>query len=72
MIPIPTEPKPYNIFDACVWKEGGMYYLLSAGTQPKGRLQVPRPAWFLFESQDLASVELRPSVCRGRLRVADL
>lgn len=55
VIPIPMEPKPYSVFDACVWKEGGVYYLLSAGTLPKGRLQVPRPAWFLFESQDLAA-----------------
>ena len=55
VIPIPTEPKPYAVFDACVWQEGGMYYLLSAGTLPKGRLQVPRPAWFLFESKDLAA-----------------
>lgn len=53
VIPIPTEPQPYNIFDACVWKEGDKYFLLSAGTQPKGRLQVRRPAWFLFESNDL-------------------
>lgn len=54
VIPLPTEPKPYSVFDACVWKEGDTYYLLSAGTLRKGRLQVPRPAWFLFESQDLA------------------
>ena len=55
VIPLPTERKPYSVFDACVWKQDGTYYLLSAGTLPKGRLQVPRPAWFLFESKDLAS-----------------
>ena len=54
VIPIPTEGQPYTVFDACVWKEGNSYYLLSAGTLPKGRLQIPRPAWFLFESNDLA------------------
>ena len=54
VIPLPTEPKPYSIFDACVWKEGDVYCLLSAGTEPKGRLNVRRPAWFLFESKDLA------------------
>ncbi len=55
VIPIPHEPQPYVVFDACVWKQGDMYYLLSAGTHPKGRLQVRRPAWFLFESKDLAT-----------------
>jgi beta-fructofuranosidase len=55
VIPIPTEPEPYAVFDACVWKEGTRYYLLTAGTLPKGRLELRRPAWFLFESSDLAT-----------------
>ena len=55
VIPFSDTPKPYNIFDACIWKEGNLYYFLSAGSQAKGELGTIRPAWYLFKSDDLSS-----------------
>jgi len=47
-------PLPYNIFDPCIWKEGGMYYALTAGTLPEGPGGKRLRAEFLHRSKDLA------------------
>jgi beta-fructofuranosidase len=50
-------PLPYNIFDPCIWKSGGMYYALTAGTVNEGPGGKPIRAEFLHRSKDLASWE---------------
>lgn len=60
VIPLPKPgdpPLPYNIFDPCVWKQGGFYYALTAGTLPEGPGGKPVRAEFLHRSKDLASWE---------------
>ena len=53
---------PYNVFDPCIWKRGGFYYSLSAGTLPAPGGKRIR-ANFLLRSSDLASWEyLHPFV----------
>jgi beta-fructofuranosidase len=50
-------PLPYNIFDPCIWKSGGIYYALSGGrtmTGPGGR---GLPTVYLFRSKDLVNWE---------------
>ena len=52
------EPKlPYNVFDPCIWKKDGVYYALTAGTQPTGPGGKRVRAWFLHRSKDLATWE---------------
>ena len=54
---------PYRVFDPCIWKKGGMYYSLSAGTLPNGPAGKPVRADFLLRSSDLAKWEyLHPFV----------
>jgi len=54
---------PYRVFDPCIWKKGGMYYSLSAGTLPNGPAGKPVRADFLLRSSDLANWEyLHPFV----------
>ena len=60
MIPLPKpgEPRPpYNIFDPCIWKSGGMYYALTAGSLHDGPGGKPVRAEFLHRSKDLATWE---------------
>jgi GST-like protein len=40
-------PRPYTVFDPCIWKKDGVYYALSAGTLPDGPGGKP---YSLFES----------------------
>lgn len=51
------KPLPYNIFDPCLWKKGGLYYALTAGTLPEGPGGKRVRAWFLHRSADLANWE---------------
>ncbi len=54
---------PYRVFDPCIWKKGGMYYSLSAGTLPNGPGGKPMRADFLLRSSDLVTWEyLHPFV----------
>jgi beta-fructofuranosidase len=54
---------PYRVFDPCIWKNGGLYYSLSAGTLPDGPGGKRVRANFLFRSKDLAKWEyLHPFV----------
>ncbi|MDE0529224.1 MAG: glycoside hydrolase family 32 protein [Truepera sp.] len=65
VIPFPSdlESAPYRVFDPCIWKKGGGYYALSAGTLPHGPGGLPVRANFLFRSEDLESWEyLHPFV----------
>ena len=60
VIPFPRPgdpPLPYNIFDPCIWKQGGVYYALTAGTQNIGPGGKPVRAEFLHRSADLAHWE---------------
>ncbi len=60
VIPFPKrgEPRvPYNIFDPCIWKTGGVYYALTAGTLPEGPGGKRIRAEFLHRSKDLAHWE---------------
>jgi len=59
VIPLPKagEPKPpYNIFDPCIWKQDGYYYILTAGQRP-GPGGKPVRAEFLHRSRDLSHWE---------------
>ena len=49
-------PRPYRVFDPCIWKQGDTYYSLSGGTQPAQDGKRIR-ANFLFRSHDLATWE---------------
>ncbi len=56
VIPLPKPgdpPLPYNIFDPCLWKQGGTYYALTAGTLNEGPGGKPVRAEFLHRSNDL-------------------
>jgi len=54
---------PYRVFDPCIWKKGGVYYSLSAGTLPNGPGGKRVRANFLLRSKDLAKWEyLHPFV----------
>ena len=54
---------PYRVFDPCIWKKGGAYYSLSAGTKPEGPAGKPVRANFLLRSRDLVHWEyLHPFV----------
>jgi len=56
--PKPGEPAiPYRIFDPCIWKAGGMYYALTAGTLRTGPGGKPVRAEFLHRSKDLVKWE---------------
>jgi len=48
------EPLPYAVFDPCIWKQGGVYYALTAGTLPEGPGGKRVRAEFLHRSKDLA------------------
>ena len=50
-------PLPYNVFDPCIWKKGGAYYALTAGTLNHGPGGKPIRAEFLHRSKDLATWE---------------
>ena len=54
---------PYNVFDPCIWKKGGLYYSLSAGTLPHAPSGRRTRADFLLRSEDLRTWEyLHPFV----------
>lgn len=56
-------PRPYRVFDPCIWKSGEFYYSLSGGTQPTGPGGKTVPLESLFRSRDLAEWEyLHPFV----------
>lgn len=56
-------PRPYNVFDPCIWKKGDLYYSLSAGRQNTGPGGKSVAADFLFRSKDLVTWEyLHPFV----------
>jgi beta-fructofuranosidase len=56
-------PRPYRIFDPCVWKRGEFYYALSGGIQPTGSAGKTVPLESLFRSRDLEEWEyLHPFV----------
>ena len=56
-------PRPYRIFDPCIWKKGEFYYALSGGTQPTALGGKTVPLESLFRSKDLAGWEyLHPFV----------
>jgi beta-fructofuranosidase len=60
VIPLPKPgdpPLPYNIFDPCIWKSGGMYYALTAGMLNQGPGGKPIRAEFLHCSSDLTEWE---------------
>ncbi len=60
VIPIPDQdgsPQAYTVFDPCIWKKGGAYYSLSAGTLCSGPGGKQVAADFLFRSEDLESWE---------------
>ena len=60
VIPFPgpdDPPVPYDIFDPCIWKQGGRYYALTAGQLPHGPGGKPVRAEFLHGSSDLATWE---------------
>lgn len=64
-------PRPYRIFDPCVWKTGEFYYALSGGTQPTGPGGKTVPLESLFRSKDLAEWEyLHPFVEGDRFSMA--
>lgn len=68
VIPLPqkSEPQvPYNIFDPCIWKQGGNYYALTAGTSKKGPGGKAVRAHFLHRSKDLAKWEYRHEFIDG-------
>lgn len=46
---------PYTIFDPAIWKEGDIYYSLSAGREPSGPGSKQVPVTYLFRSKDLAN-----------------
>ena len=53
-IPDPAEPpKPYSVFDPCIWKKGEFYFALSGGWLPRGPANKSVRANFLFRSRDL-------------------
>jgi len=54
---------PYTVFDPCIWRKGGAYYALSAGTKAEGPAGKPVRANYLFRSPDLEHWEyLHPFV----------
>ena len=56
--PKPGQPRvPYAIFDPCIWKKDGAYYILTAGTLPDGPGGKRVRAEFLHRSSDLATWE---------------
>lgn len=50
-------PLPYSVFDPSIWKQGDVYYSLSAGRAPKGPGNREVPVGYLFRSKDLANWE---------------
>lgn len=51
------EPRPFRVFDPCMWKEGEYYYLIHGVTRddrPGGKRM---PAWPIYRSKDLANWE---------------
>ncbi|MBM3859693.1 MAG: glycoside hydrolase family 32 protein [Verrucomicrobia bacterium] len=66
VIPMNNEdgsPRPYRIFDPCIWKKDGAYYALSGGTQPTGPGGKTVALESLFRSKDLVKWEyLHPFV----------
>ena len=50
-------PRPYTVFDPCIWEKNGAYYSLSAGTLPDGPGGKRIAADFLFRSDDLETWE---------------
>jgi beta-fructofuranosidase len=59
------EPLPYRIYDACIWKKGGMYYSLSGSVSYEGPQGKPMLAEFLFRSRDLAHWDFVHDFVRG-------
>ena len=60
VIPIGTQddpPRPYSVFDPCIWKKDGVYHALSAGTIPDRPGGNRVAADFLFRSKDLETWE---------------
>jgi len=60
VIPLPKAGDPplaYNIFDPCIWKSGGIYYALTAGTTDEGPGGKRIRAEFLHRSKDLTEWE---------------
>lgn len=60
VIPLPKpgdEPLPYNIFDPCIWKHDGTYYILTAGVTNDGPGGKPVRAEFLHRSKNLTEWE---------------
>ncbi len=56
-------PKPYGVFDPCIWKKDGAYYALSAGLEPMKYPGRHAAANYLFRSTDLQHWEyLHPFV----------
>jgi beta-fructofuranosidase len=49
-------PLPYSVFDPCIWKSDGMYYIMSAGKQTFWGDRVMAAGW-LFRSKDLKKWE---------------
>lgn len=62
VIPFPgpgEPPVPYNIFDPCIWREGGVYFALTAGARGGKQSRT----FYLHRSEDLANWEyLHPFV----------
>lgn len=46
-------PRPYTVFDPCIWEKDGLYYALSGGWLPHGPDNKRIRANFLFRSNDL-------------------
>jgi len=66
-------PRPYRIFDPCIWRQGDHYYALSGATQPTGPGGKTVPLESLFRSTDLVTWDyLHPFVKDDRFtRVGD-
>ena len=63
VIDIDPGDNEYQVFDPCIWKEGGYYYSLSGGYLAYGDSWKYRAADFLFRSENLVNWEyLHPFV----------
>jgi len=50
-------PKPYGIFDPCIWEKNETYYALSAGIEENNFIGKHKATTYLFRSKDLVHWE---------------
>ena len=61
----PGFPRPYHVFDPCIWKKEGIYYSLSAGRAARGPAGKQVATAYLFRSKDLANWEYLHEFVQG-------